>query len=556
MSDVFISYARSTAARAEAVAAALRALGHQVWSDDELPAHRDYSEVIEERLRSAKAVVVLWSSDAATSQWVRAEAEIAREAGTLVQATLDGAKLPMPFSRIQCADLRDWSGDLATPGWRKVAGSVAELAAKGAPLSSSALAPAAIVAARAEISPVALPSLASKPAILVMPLISISGEPDRAYVADGITEEIITSLTRFRHLTVIAGASTVHNRTEDDSSAQSAAKVGARYLLEGSVRTVGARVRVSMNLVDTNRAAQIWSERFDEPLDDVLALQDRLARAIVGNLVPRLRTQERQRSMQLRVDGSSAYELYLRALQFTQVRNRANIHAALELLDPAIATEPDFTDALGLAADCHRTIVQYGWSDNPDENRRRGLELARRAVKVGDDDADVLVDCARIQTALGGELDSAISLVDRALELNPASAYVWLVSGSLRRHTGDLGLAARHIETALQLSPTGNTRISGLHILASIRFAEGRYAESARLEREYVHQSESPAGYATLAACYGLLGQLEPARDALTRFRELCPMPLREYAAESTEDPVQAETFLRGLMIAAGDSLA
>src|SRR5260221_9903512 len=126
MSDVFISYARSTAKQAQTVAAALRSLGHAVWLDDELPAHRAYTEVIEERLRAAKAVVVIWSAEAVKSQWVRAEADIAREAGTLVQLRIDGAPLPLPFNRIQCADLRRWQGDPTAAGWKKVTQSVAE----------------------------------------------------------------------------------------------------------------------------------------------------------------------------------------------------------------------------------------------------------------------------------------------------------------------------------------------------------------------------------------------------------------------------------------------
>src|SRR4051812_7224910 len=111
MSDVFVSYARSTERQAEQVTAALRALGYNVWRDDELPAHRAYGDVIEERLRGAKAVVVIWSADAVRSQWVRAEADAAREAGTLVQLTVDGAGLPLPFNQIQCADLNNWDGD-------------------------------------------------------------------------------------------------------------------------------------------------------------------------------------------------------------------------------------------------------------------------------------------------------------------------------------------------------------------------------------------------------------------------------------------------------------
>src|SRR3954453_206820 len=136
MADIFVSYGRSTEVQAQQVAEALRTGGYDVWRDDELPAHRAYGDVIEERLRSAKAVVVLWSAEAARSQWVRAEADIAREAGTLVQVTLDGTIPPLPFNQIQCADLTGWNGDTETAGWRKVEGSVALLV--GGPADSDA----------------------------------------------------------------------------------------------------------------------------------------------------------------------------------------------------------------------------------------------------------------------------------------------------------------------------------------------------------------------------------------------------------------------------------
>src|SRR5471030_417622 len=127
MSDVFISYARSTESEARQIADALRVLGYGVWRDDELPAHRAYSEVIEERLKAAKAVVAVWSAEAVKSHWVRAEANAALEAGTLVQLSVDGAMPPMPFGQIQCADMDGWTGDLDSPGWRKVVASISEL---------------------------------------------------------------------------------------------------------------------------------------------------------------------------------------------------------------------------------------------------------------------------------------------------------------------------------------------------------------------------------------------------------------------------------------------
>jgi adenylate cyclase len=138
MADIFISYARSTAAQAARVAAVLRGLGHGVWLDDELPAHRAYTDVIEERLKSAKAVVVIWSVEGAKSHWVRAEANAALEAGNLVQLTVDGVMPPMPFSQIQCADLNGWAGDTDAPGWRKVAASISDLLRAGVELARGA----------------------------------------------------------------------------------------------------------------------------------------------------------------------------------------------------------------------------------------------------------------------------------------------------------------------------------------------------------------------------------------------------------------------------------
>ena len=176
MSDSFISYARATAAQAEQVAAGLRALGYVVRRDDELPAHRAYADVIEERLRTAKGVVVIWSADAAASEWVRSAADRARADRELVQLSVDGARLPMPFDQIQCADLAGWRGDVETAGWRKVAASIADLM-RGAPLAASA----------AETRPT---KAAAEPLLAVLAFDNLSGDPEMAYFSGGVSAEI------------------------------------------------------------------------------------------------------------------------------------------------------------------------------------------------------------------------------------------------------------------------------------------------------------------------------------------------------------------------------
>src|SRR3954469_6935826 len=229
---VFISYARPSEEQAHRIAEQLREDGFSVWRDDELPAHRAYSDVIEERLKSAKAVVVLWSSESAKSHWVRAEADTAREAGTLVQATLDSALPPMPFNQIQCADLKAWDGDTSSPGWRKLEGSVATLVrgtgGEGLPLEAPEAKPQAVQAS-----------------ICVLPFVNMSGEPEQEYFSDGISEDITTDLSKISALEVVARNTAFGFKGQSPNVMDVAKQLSISHVLEGSVRKAGSRVRIN-----------------------------------------------------------------------------------------------------------------------------------------------------------------------------------------------------------------------------------------------------------------------------------------------------------------------
>ncbi|MGL6043390.1 MAG: TIR domain-containing protein, partial [Sandaracinobacteroides sp.] len=432
MSDVFVSYARSGAAQAQALAEAIRALGYDVWRDDQLPAHRVYADVIEERLREAKAVVVLWSADAARSQWVRAEANVALEAQTLVQLSLDGTMPPLPFNQIQCVDLSGWTGDTGAPGWRKIVDSVHELVR-----GPARAAPAGDAQPR---HPPAL-ALPGKPSIAVLPFANLSGDPDEEYFADGMVLEIVEALSRFRSIFVIASGSSLSFKGKSVGVPEIARQLGVRYVLEGSVRKSGGRVRIGVQLIDAADQASIWTQRFEDTLEDIFDLQDKVALAVAGKIEPAVDSAEFRRVAGRSTDNMGSYDLYLRGRAISASHARDATLAALDLLDRSIALDPNFGPALVRAAHCHRLLFSYRWSADPDGSRTKCLELARRALRAAEDDATVLTTVAYIRTIVEGDDRGAINLIDRAVALTPGSARELYWSGRLRLVAGDAALA-------------------------------------------------------------------------------------------------------------------
>lgn len=539
MSEIFISYARSTEHQAGQVAGALRALGHGVWWDDELLAHGAFAEVIEERLRSAKAVIVIWSADAAKSQWVRSEADFARGAGTLIQLSIDGSIPPMPFDQTQCVDMRGWRGETDVAGWRKVVASIDELLGKPFPGPNFA-------------RDAALP-LPSKPSIAVLPFANSGGDPEQEYFVDGLVDEIVTALSRIRTIFVIASGSGLSFKGSNATPQNIALRLGVRYLLEGNVRRAGGRVRIAVQLIDGTSGGQVWAERFEDTLDDVFALQDKIALSVAGVIEYSVQAAETTLAFERPDVNLRAYDLYLRALTKVRLYQKDTIFEALDLLDRAIALDPNYALALSLAAGQHALIMQYRWAD--DTAARAGLvsSLTTRALKTGFDDPQVLGNVAAALIVVG-DVAAAMRLAERATSLNPGSSWPWMVSGYAQVAAGNLEVGVEHLERSMRLDPVSPNRALQVGFMSVARLGQGRFEDALDLSREWVLRVGSPMSRAVLAAVYGQAGQIPEARVALANLRAISPSPAARFADLLYRRPEHRQRFLDGIALAEGGS--
>ena len=431
MSDVFVSYGRSTERQAHQIADALRARGYDVWRDDQLPAHRSYAEVIEERLKAAKAVVVVWSLEAIGSQWVRAEADRAREAGTLVQLTVDGSLPPIPFNQIQCADLRGWNGEADAPGWQKVEASVASLT--GGPGATAASAHTSAAPQRVS--------------ICVLPFENMSGDPEQEYFSDGISEDIITDLSKISALSVIARNTAFRFKHKEIDVKAVATELGVTHVLEGSVRKSGTRVRITAQLIDGRAGDHVWAERYDRELTDIFDIQDEISKAIADALKLRLLPKEKKAIEQRGTNSADAYNLYLMARQHWitgNVGDSRRDEVSVRICRQAIAIDPNYAKAWALMALAQAELrFRHGKDIDP-------LPAAERALELDPNLAEAHCIKARFLQEEGRD-EEASELVDTALRLDPDSFEAHKEAGRLRFRQRNIKEALAHFSKAASL---------------------------------------------------------------------------------------------------------
>ena len=376
MSEVFISYKRENLAAVGRLVEALRAEGIGVWWDQDIAPNAAWEATIERELAAAKVVLVAWSPSSVASENVKAEARRARTQGRLLQVFVEACEPPLFFGERQGVDLKHWSGAASAPRfepcWRPCARGTRKAVEHEPRRARPPLCPC-----RASHRSPCCPSPIS------------STDPEQDYVADGMVVEIVEALSRIRSIFVIASGSGLSFKGKGVSAQEAARELGVRYVLEGNIRKAGGRVRIGVQLIDAVDGPQIWTHRFEDTLEDVFALQDKVALAVAGKIEPTVLEAEVRHASARPTEDMGSYDLYLRAVPLTRFYSRVEVLQALDLLNRAIALDPDYGSALQLAASCHYLIVNYGWSADPESNRRQGIELAHRAIKASRDDAVV-----------------------------------------------------------------------------------------------------------------------------------------------------------------------
>ena len=362
----------------------------------------------------------------------------------------------------------------------------------------------------------------NKPSIAVLPFDNMSGDPDQQYFSDGMVEEIIIGLSRIRWLTVIARNSTFAYKGTAPDVRQVGRELNVRYVLEGSVRKSGNRVRISGQLIEAETGGHLWADRFDGTLADVFDLEDQITAGVVAAIEPSVRRAEIERAKRKRPDNLDAYDLYLRALEQVSAFTVTGRAAALPLLEAAVELDPGYAEAHGLAAWC--LMQRFRWEGRSPADREAALRHAEAVAQAQSDDATTLAFAAHVIGTLGDRPEPAMAMVERALAQNPSSATAHTVSALLNLISGRHELTLHHAERALQLSPFDALRYIPEMVVAAVKWADGKYETALANARRSLEASPAfPPGLIVAALCLVRCGRLEEARATVLRLLEVAP---------------------------------
>ena len=392
--------------------------------------------------------------------------------------------------------------------------------------------------------------LPDKPSIAVLPFTNMSGDPEQEYFVDGMTEDLITGLSGFGNFFVISRNSTFAYKGVSVNVKDVARDLGVRYVLEGSVRKSGDRVRITAQLIDAIADKHIWAENYDRDLEDIFAIQDEVARAIITSVAPEYLSAEMRRAQRKEERNLDAWDAFMRGywhlLRFTEDDNAA----AQRLVRKAIDLDRHQANYHATLAVTHLMDAFYGWSESRDGSFREALESAERALALDDQDAQALRSLGLVHF-FSKNHDVALSYYERAVAANPNEAENWALLGAALGVAGDYDAALDRVETALRLSPRDAHIATWYNYLAVSAFVVGRDEEAAQWSVKTIQSNpQLSGGYRTLAASYGVLGHLTEAEAARVKLQKLLPHLTIEQLRESLpyfKNPDDLERYLDGL---------
>jgi adenylate cyclase len=510
MADVFVSYARTDKARVAPLVAALEAQGWSVWWDPDITPGQEFDNEIEAELHAATAVMVVWTPTSVASRWVRGEAREAADRGILVPVRFDGARLPMDVRAIHTTDLDAWGEDRASAPFQDLLRALGAMIARQRATRPVAQAnPAAPGHA-----PASLPAASPRVTICVLPFANMSGEQEQEYFSDGISEDIITDLSKVSALAVVSRNTAFTFKGKNVDVGQIARQLKVSHVLEGSVRKAGGRVRISAQLIEGATDNHVWAERYDRDLNDIFALQDEISEAIVKALKLQLLPEEKKAIEHRGTTHLDAYNLYLMARRHYAtglMSDTRRSDTVIRLCRGAIELDPDYARAWALMATAQRMrLYATGEGDN-------GLAAATRAIALDGNLAEAHAARAGI-LASSGDYEAAREEITIAFRLDPESADVL-------REAARLSFLQRRFEDAITYWEKVSTLVETDYACGSLLItchtalgdAEGvrRVASRtlARAEKAIAMEADNGSAMAAVFTCLLSLGEGERARD-------------------------------------------
>jgi len=412
-----------------------------------------------------------------------------------------------------------------------------------------------------EISPDALePALAlpDKPSVAVLPFANLSHDAEQEYFADGIVEDIITGLSRFRSLFVIARNSSFAYKGRSPDVRQVGRELGVHYVLEGSVRKAGVRVRITGQLVDAANGVHLWADRFDGELADVFDLQDRVTSSVVGIIAPMVERAELERARCKPAGSLQAYDKVLRAVALERSRSRSDLEEAIGILREVIRSDPEYARAHAQLSRVCWVYVGQGYGHRDHALVSDFVTLAQRGLELDPTDAQVMVIAALAIAYGSGNIPAGLDLVERAIRLNPNIASAYLAGGVLNGYLGEVDRAVDCIQRAERLNPlAASFSANDVRFIASFGVSDHKAVvdETARVLRE--HPNSGPA-LRYRAASLALLGRIEEAHKVVGRLIEArpgyCIAEVRRHHEFDLNNPFKkpgvTESLYRGLRLA------